>query len=964
MLQQTRIDQFYKSTSGKQVSNVMTNSKKNVKLKSIPYTRNRKKNKDEKQNISLPSHSVKSEGMSNCIIIDKEVTEAYNINLDDVEMLFKNYDEIESNETSLDNSNYLEETSKQIVDIKHAVSPINDAMNKVKEKAVNNNEIHLRTPKKELENSLRTNRKTLTNNNNTQLKKALKEEPKDDNPLNSVEKITLNVDNNIHLKQTPNKMLRTPENANFTVANSEGSTSMSTKSNYSPKESSNKSLRNITPKKLFGRTIDTNIIINAIEHMNLRKQGAIPSNNFNLEQIYSNDIFNYQYNHINTKASVKYEVNKIISPNDLNSKILFTTIFTVLSEPVNCGYFDENELDFIYSIITLPVEAQTLLVSMIKRKRTWHRKSNIKYPEIISNLQDVFKLLVSRSVCTFDIKNEDLSTLLDLLQVDEIRQLCRNMKINHKGKKKSMIGELLKLSKNKSLFPGMKGPSNILHTFIFDILDYCVSITDRTWNIIDKIMTLLIPNQDPKMSIADTFFKLCDNYLGKVIFPNVPENRFPIFSCKSHLIHYIQAKSALFTTLQFIEKKNWDKVQYYGNSAMNILPNMLTTESLRLKNSILPMHVRRFMPGYIWLKILSKCIDAFKKNKDKERVVEILNFLLEQDCHMCMNKGKWYNELALIKMFHHKDVETSALIIMQALETKNLSRVDKIELLERANKICKRKTGVKPLTKTSINKVLDNCIHQMPKYKTAYITINASTMSKSAAGNKSIWCIESSRESQSYGSVEMLAAYHYCEHGFSNALHCEGELPILLFITLFWEELYDMHIPGAFVTPYQCAPDDLFTEHFYENRREKLDMKLQIINDFDSESLSSLMETRFKTYSQYQSIMNPKLIKNSLQLKEIVYCLGVQGVIGICKRLIENFKLWKAGFPDLIVWNYKIKWHKIVEVKGPRDVLSIKQQLWLEYLNQLGLNTEICLVQDKSNAKRSIKKIQDLDDYE
>lgn len=40
MLQQTRIDQFYKSTSGKQVSNVMTNSKKNVKLKSIPYTRN------------------------------------------------------------------------------------------------------------------------------------------------------------------------------------------------------------------------------------------------------------------------------------------------------------------------------------------------------------------------------------------------------------------------------------------------------------------------------------------------------------------------------------------------------------------------------------------------------------------------------------------------------------------------------------------------------------------------------------------------------------------------------------------------------------------------------------------------------------------------------------------------------------------------------------------------------------
>lgn len=37
--------------------------------------------------------------------------------------------------------------------------------------------------------------------------------------------------------------------------------------------------------------------------------------------------------------------------------------------------------------------------------------------------------------------------------------------------------------------------------------------------------------------------------------------------------------------------------------------------------------------------------------------------------------------------------------------------------------------------------------------------------------------------------------------------------------------------------------------------------------------------------------------------QEITLCLGVEGIVGICERLIHNFQLWKAGFPDLIVWN-------------------------------------------------------------
>ncbi|XP_043260835.1 fanconi-associated nuclease 1-like [Colletes gigas] len=789
------------------------------------------------------------------------------------------------------------------------------------------NEINLRTPKQDLECSLEMSEIAIDRNNSMEVKK---------------EEIIPSYDDN--------ERLRSPNKTNIQVTNNRDSISPVKRLKYSPKVPSNKKLKNL-PQNLSGHTQHNDIITKAIEHMNLAKHGAIPPNNFNLEKIYSNSRFNYQYSCINTKTSVKYEESEINFSNNLNSKILSAVIFTVLSNPVNCGYFDENEMDFIYSIVTLPVNAQLLLTCMIKRKKTWHRKSNIKYPEIASNLQPVFKLLASRSICTFDVKNENLSTLLHLLQVGEIRQLCQVMKIDSNGKKENIITKLLKLSKNKSLFPGMKSPNDILYTSIFDILDYCVCITDRTWNIIDKIITLLVPNQDPKMSIADTFFNLYDVYLGKAMFPNIPEIRFPIFSCTSHLLNYIHAKSMLFTTLESIEKKNWEKVRYYGNLAMDKLSNVLKIESLRLRNSTIPMHVRCFMPEYVWLKILSKSIEAFKKIEDKKHVLEILNFLLEQDCHLSKYKGSWYNELALIKMYHHKDVDASASVIIEALGTENLSQVDRVELLERANKIFKKKKGVKPHTKINIDKVLNDHIHQMPKYEVSSITINALSMPNRGIGNKSVWCIESNSESQSYGSVEMLASYHYSEQGFPNAVHCEGELPILLFVTLFWEEIYEIDIPGAFVTLYQYAPGDLFTEHFYDNRKEKVNIKFEIIKNFDSETLSSFMKKRFEIYKQYQSIMNSNLLKNSLQLKEIVYCLGVEGIVGICKRLIQNFKLWKAGFPDLIAWNYETKRYKIIEVKGPRDVLSTKQQLWLQYLNHLGLNTEVCLVQDKLGAK-------------
>ncbi|XP_033336560.2 fanconi-associated nuclease 1 isoform X1 [Megalopta genalis] len=767
-------------------------------------------------------------------------------------------------------------------------------------------------------------------------------------PINKLKKDIPNgndSDNGV-LENTPLKKQLICDKNISPIANSNSSPSTFKKSKYSPKMSSNISPNKHVARKLFDQFVNIDIVRTVIEHMNLVKQGAIVPNNFNMEEIYFSNTFEYRYSQINTKASVKYELNNVNLPSDLNAKILIGSILTVLSKPYNCSYFEENELDFIYCILTLPEKAQKLLARMIKRMRGWHRKDSINYPDISSNLKDVFDLLESRCICTYDLKDESLAAVLDLLQVKELHQLSRSMKIDCKGKKEIIVDKLIKLSRKKTLFPGMKSPSSVLYDCIFKILN-CVRITDRTWNIIDIIMTLLLPNEDPQMSMSDIFFKLGDIYLGRAVFPSTPKDQFPLFSSRPHLLIYVNVKSELSTMLNLIEKGDWERVQTYGNTAMETLPNILKTELLRLENSILPMHVRKFLPGYVWLKILSKSIEAFKRKKDTAKVVDILNFLIKQNCHMNSSKGKWYCELALVKMHHDKDLDSSALITIEALGCEYLSQVDKVDLLQRADRILNRKTGVTLQTKTNINKVLNTHYHEMCTFKPASNIISAVAMPKAPQGGKSTWLIKSSDHDNNYGTVETVALYHYMEQNFPNGLHCEGNLPILLFTTLFWEELYEENIPGAFATPYAIAPSDLYTKNFYENRKHRIDIKLRFLDTFNADpaSFSSWMEQRFKTYKQYQSLMPRNLLEHDIYMKEIVYCLGVQGVIGICRRMIENFKLWSAGFPDLIVWNYDTRQHKIVEVKGPKDILSTKQLLWLKYLNEIGLNTEVCHVQ-------------------
>jgi Fanconi-associated nuclease 1 len=103
---------------------------------------------------------------------------------------------------------------------------------------------------------------------------------------------------------------------------------------------------------------------------------------------------------------------------------------------------------------------------------------------------------------------------------------------------------------------------------------------------------------------------------------------------------------------------------------------------------------------------------------------------------------------------------------------------------------------------------------------------------------KSIW----KGQDEEVVNVETYALQHYERLGYKG-YHCEGRIVTTLFGLLFWDIIF-VPIPGAFETPYQTAPLDIFEDTFYHAREELIEKRLdeisrnntrQIIQNVDDE---------------------------------------------------------------------------------------------------------------------------------
>jgi fanconi-associated nuclease 1 len=93
-------------------------------------------------------------------------------------------------------------------------------------------------------------------------------------------------------------------------------------------------------------------------------------------------------------------------------------------------------------------------------------------------------------------------------------------------------------------------------------------------------------------------------------------------------------------------------------------------------------------------------------------------------------------------------------------------------------------------------------------------------------------------------TVEAYALQHYERQGYKG-YHCEGRILTTLFGLLFWDVIF-APVPGAFETPYQMAPLDIFEDTFYHAREKIIETRLDEIGEGKAREIIENVDDRHR----------------------------------------------------------------------------------------------------------------------
>lgn len=210
---------------------------------------------------------------------------------------------------------------------------------------------------------------------------------------------------------------------------------------------------------------------------------------------------------------------------------------------------------------------------------------------------------------------------------------------------------------------------------------------------------------------------------------------------------------------------------------------------------------------------------------------------------------------------------------------------------------------------------------------------------------------------------------------------CEGMYTENLFFTtlcgiLCWD-IFFAELPDVFQSAYQDAPLDLNTDHFYEQRRPLIQARIDTLRSGDLSLLTHHHATHYGRMARgvaWDAFPLPVL-------EAVAQRLGGQRIALILEHLLEDYRLRRRGFPDLLLWKdaeapspdtsappdtpanavspataQALFWGEkgyhppgevwFAEVKSPRDRVSPEQKAWMDALCAMGIPVEVCWVQE------------------
>ncbi|KAM6245737.1 fanconi-associated nuclease 1 isoform 3-T3 [Spheniscus humboldti] len=583
----------------------------------------------------------------------------------------------------------------------------------------------------------------------------------------------------------------------------------------------------------------------------------------------------------------------------------------VLENEDDVRLFDEQDMNIITKFCKLSVGGQKLYVRLFQRKLNWLKVNKIEYGEISMDLSPIIEELAEARFLQTESELEDLCEGLDLLSAPELKTLAKIFHLpNPNGQKQQLVDDFLRLAKQRSVFSrSQAGIGTVILKRVKDLAGKSVRVCKGPRAVFSRILLLFSLSESMEDEEAGSagqgqLSTLLMVNMGRMVFPSYTVNRkTQVFQDREDLIRYATAAHLSNDIATAMVNGNWEEANHLYMCAKETWNELKNHPSLSY-HRILPEYLRHFTVGWVYTRILSQGVEILQRLHMYEEAVRELQTLLSQDVYCTDSRGRWWDRLALNLHQHLKNTKKAIDCIRNGLADPFVRTGHRLSLYQRAVRIrdspsCKQ------------FRCLFHDLPVVPVEDVTHVTIKGKMCPQMGMG-KSIFLMEDIGDEEGgedfsvstvMCSVEELALTHYRQNGFDQGIHGEGSTFITLYGILMWDIIFMDDIPDVFRNSYQTFPLDLYTDSFYENRRDVIEARLQQLHTASSETLAKLIADIWTTQEG------------------------------------------KAA--ALVSWGRFVSLQQVqlVEVKGPNDRLSHKQIIWLSELKKLGATVEVCHVQ-------------------
>ncbi|NXU88764.1 FAN1 nuclease, partial [Xiphorhynchus elegans] len=626
----------------------------------------------------------------------------------------------------------------------------------------------------------------------------------------------------------------------------------------------------------------------------------------------------------------------------------------VLENEDDARLFDEQDMNIITKFYKLSVGGQKLYVRLFQRKLNWLKVNKIEYGEISVDLSPIIEELAGAKFLQTESELEDLCEGLDLLSAPELKALAKIFHLpNPNGQKQQLVDDFLRLAKQRSVFGrSQAGVGAVILKRVKDMAGKCVRVCKGPRAVFARVLLLFslpesVEDEEAGSAGQGQLFTVLLAHRGQLVFPTYTVNRqTQPFQDRDDLIRYATAAHLSNDITTAMVNGNWEEAHNLYLCAKQTWSELKNHPSLSY-HRVLPEYLRRFTVGWVYTRIFSQGVEILQRLHKYKEAVQELQSLLSQDVYCADSRGRWWDRLALNLHQHLKNTKKAVGCIGQGLADPSVRTGHRLSLQLRALRI-RDSPSCRHL------RALLQALPALPLHEVPHVTINGKMCPQMGMG-KSVFLLEDVGDEEGdkdcsgstvMCSVEELALSHYRRNGFDQGIHGEGSTFLTLYGILMWDIIFMDNIPDVFRNPYQTCPLDLYTDSFYENRRDAIEARLQQLHLASSETLAKWTADVWTTQEgKAAALVSWARFISLQQVQSLASCLGGAFLSGVFRRLSQDLRHCRGGLPDLVVWSTHTQHFKLVEVKGPKDRLSPKQMLWLSELQELGAAVEVCHVQ-------------------